>query len=201
MTSYGSDSVWKAGINWQIIPSVRVRGTQGTSYRAPALYELYLGNQTGFLPQTSIDPCINWGNSSNPNIQTNCAAAGIPANYTGLGSSATIVSAGGIGLLDAETSTAKTLGLIWTPDFLDLSIAIDYFDIEINNAVTQLGAGTIMGGCYGSPVYPNVFCSLFTRTPSNAAINPNSVITVNDNYLNAELADHVRHRCHAPLRA
>jgi iron complex outermembrane receptor protein len=80
--SYGSDSVWKAGLNWQIIPSVRVRGTTGTSYRAPALYELFLQNQTGFLAQTSIDPCINWANSSNPNIQTNCAAAGIPGNYT-----------------------------------------------------------------------------------------------------------------------
>ncbi len=184
--SYGSDSVWKAGLNWQITPSVRVRGTQGTSYRAPALYELYLGSQTGFLPQTSIDPCINWANSTNPNIQTNCAAAGIPGNYTGLGSSATIVSSGGIGLLTAETSEAKTLGLIWTPDFLDLSIAIDYFDIEINNAVTQLGAGTILGGCYGAPIYPNVFCTLFSRNAPNAAINPNSITLVNDNYLNAD---------------
>jgi iron complex outermembrane receptor protein len=183
--SYGSDSVWKAGLNWQIIPSVRVRGTKGTSYRAPALYELYLGNQTGFLPQTSIDPCINWANSSNPNIQANCAAAGIPGNYTGLGSSTTIVSAGGIGLLDAETSEASTLGFIWTPDFLDLSLAIDYFDIEINNAVTQLGAATILGGCYGAPVYPNVFCSLFSRNSPTAATAPNSVTLVNDNYLNA----------------
>ncbi len=184
--SYGSDSVWKAGLNWQILPSVRIRGTQGTSYRAPALYELYLGNQTGFLPQTSIDPCINWANSSNPNIQANCAAAGIPNNYTGVGSSATIVSAGGAGLLEAETSEARTLGFIWTPDFIDLSFAVDYFDIQIENAVTQLGAATILGGCYGSPVYPNVFCSLFTRNSPTAPLNPNSVQLVQDNYLNAD---------------
>ncbi|WP_290846162.1 TonB-dependent receptor, partial [Henriciella sp.] len=38
--SYGSDSVYKAGLNYQITPSVRVRGTYGTSYRTPALYEL-----------------------------------------------------------------------------------------------------------------------------------------------------------------
>ena len=184
--SYGSDSVWKAGLNWQVIPSVRIRGTKGTSYRAPALYELYLGNQTGFLGQLAIDPCINWANSSNPNIQTNCAAAGIPGNYAGAGSSATIVSAGGIGLLDAETSEASTLGLIWTPEFIDLSFAIDYFDIQINDAVTQLGAGTILGGCYGAPIFPNVFCSLFTRNAPNAPINPNNVTLVNDNYLNAD---------------
>jgi iron complex outermembrane receptor protein len=183
--SYGSDSVWKAGLNWQVIPSVRIRGTTGTSYRAPALYELYLANQTGFLSQTSIDPCIDWGNSSNPNIQTNCAAAGVPSNYAGTGSSATIVSGGGAGILSAETSTAKTLGFIWTPDFLDLSVAIDYFDIEINDAVTQLGAGTILGACYGSPVYPNVFCSLFSRN-GNTPVNPYNITQVLDNYLNAD---------------
>lgn len=47
-TVSGSDKVWKFGVNWQIIPSLRLRGTISTSYRAPGLYELYLGNQTGF---------------------------------------------------------------------------------------------------------------------------------------------------------
>src|SRR5262249_41163169 len=96
--SYGSNEVWKAGLNWQIIPSVRIRGTKGTSYRAPALYELYLEDQTGFLAQTSIDPCINWGNSANNELRTNCAAEGIPANYAGTASSATIFSSGGTDL-------------------------------------------------------------------------------------------------------
>lgn len=182
--SYGSDSVWKAGLNWQIIPSVRVRGTKGTSYRAPALYELFLGNQTGFLSQTSIDPCIDWGLSSNPNIQANCAAAGVPSNYNGVGSSALIVTGGGFGVLSAETSEASTLGLIWTPDFIDFSLAIDYFDITINDQVSQLGAGSILGGCYGSPNYPNAFCNLFTRAPNTDPLRPNQIIQVNDSYIN-----------------
>jgi iron complex outermembrane receptor protein len=182
--SYGSDSVWKAGLNWQIIPSLRIRGTKGTSYRAPALYELFLGNQTSFLPQTSVDPCIDWGNSSNPNIQANCAAIGIPSNYTGAGSSAEITTGGGFGVLEAETSEANTLGLIWTPSFIDLSIAIDYFDITINDQVAQLGAGTILGGCYGSPNFPNAFCNLFTRAPATDPSRPNQILTVNDSYIN-----------------
>jgi iron complex outermembrane receptor protein len=183
--SYGSDSVWKAGLNWQVIPSVRVRGTQGTSYRAPALYELYLGNLTSFLDQTAIDPCINWGNSSNVNLQANCAAAGVPNNYTGTGTgSAVITSGGGFGVLESETSEAQTLGIIWTPDFIDLSIAVDYFDITVNDQVAQLGAGAILGGCYGAPIYPNAFCSLFTRNSPTATTDPNAIATVNDSYLN-----------------
>jgi iron complex outermembrane receptor protein len=183
--SYGSDSVWKAGLNWQVIPSVRIRGTQGTSYRAPALFELFLGNLTSFLDQTQIDPCIDWGNSANANIRTNCAAAGIPSNYTGLvGESALITSGGGAGVLSAETSEARTLGLIWTPDFLDLSLAIDYFDISVDNQVAQLGANVIAGGCYGAPVFPNAFCSLLTRNPGNDPTAPFNIATVNDSYIN-----------------
>jgi iron complex outermembrane receptor protein len=182
--SYGRDSVWKVGANWQIIPSVRIRGTKGTSFRAPALYELFLGNQTGFLGQTGIDPCIDWGNSSNPNIQANCAAAGIPDDYNGVGSSALIITGGGAGVLSAETSEASTLGLIWTPDFIDFSLAVEYFDITINDQVSQLGAGAILGGCYGSPVYPNAFCDLFTRAPNSDPARPNQIIEVRDSYIN-----------------
>jgi iron complex outermembrane receptor protein len=183
--SYGSDSVWKAGLNWQVTPSVRIRGTQGTSYRAPALYELFLANLTGFQDQVLIDPCIDWGNSSNANLQANCAAVGVPPNYTGtLGESATIISGGGAGVLDAETSEARTLGFIWTPDFLDLSIAIDYFDIEVKNQVAQLGPGAIIGGCYGAPVYPNAFCDLFVRNPGDHPTAPFNIATVNDSYIN-----------------
>ena len=183
--SYGSDSVWKAGFNWQVIPSLRFRGTKGTSYRAPALYELFLGNQTSFLGQTAIDPCADWANSSNENIRTNCAAAGVPDTYTGAGgSSALIVTGGGQGVLEAETSEATTFGVIFTPTVLDLSIAIDYFDITVNDQVAQLGAGTILGGCYGSPNYPNAFCDLFTRAPSTDPSRPNQILTVNDSYIN-----------------
>ncbi len=183
--SYGSDSVWKAGLNWQITPSIRIRGTQGTSYRAPALYELFLGNLTGFQDQPNIDPCIDWGNSNNVNLRTNCAAAGIPSNYTGLGGdSALIISGGGAGLLEAETSEARTLGFIWTPDFLDLSLAVDYFDITVNNQVAQLGPAAILGGCYGAPIYPNAFCGLFQRNPGTATVDPYFITTVNDSYIN-----------------
>ena len=153
-----SDNVWKAGLNWQIIPSLRVRGSIGTSYRAPGLYELYLGNQTGYKTQINIDPCILWGDSTNTNLQTNCAAAGIPADYAGAGSSATIYSGGGKGVLTPETSKAKTLGVVWTPEFANLSVALDYFDYKVKGEISQLDEYDIVGGCYGSKVYPNAFC-------------------------------------------
>ncbi|MGR4876294.1 TonB-dependent receptor plug domain-containing protein [Pseudoxanthomonas sp. LARHCG66] len=179
-----SDNVWKIGLGWQIVPSLRLRATKGTSYRAPGLYELYLGNQSAFLGQTAIDPCINWGESSNANIRANCGAAGIPDNYNGAPSSATIYQGGGAGFLTPEHSNAFTGGLIWTPEFAPVSIALDYFEIEVLDQIGELEAQTIVASCYGSDVYPNNFCSMFTRNAPNAAIEPNGIQEVYATYVN-----------------
>ncbi|MGY1457247.1 MULTISPECIES: TonB-dependent receptor domain-containing protein [unclassified Luteimonas] len=181
----GTDNVWKMGLNWQIIPSLRARATRGTSFRAPGLYELYLGNQTGFLAQTAVDPCVEWGDSTNDFIRANCQAAGIAPTYTGLGtSSATVVSGGGVGILKPETSMAKTVGVVFTPEFANISIAVDYFDIDVRDQIAQLGAYDILFGCYGSPVYPNNFCDLFERNPANHASEPNKITTIDSQYVN-----------------
>lgn len=178
--SVGSwDKVWKTGLNWQVTPTFRVRGTIGTSYRAPGLYELYLGNQTGFQGQLQIDPCILYNDSTtNQNIKKNCAAAGIPGDYAGGGQSATSHQGGGKGFLKPETSRAKTLGVVWTPTFANVNVALDYFDYRIKGEIATLSASNIVASCYARPVYPNAFCNLFDR---NSATDP-SPFTINDIY-------------------
>lgn len=180
----GSDSVWKAGLGWQIVPALRLRATKGTSYRAPGLYELYLGNQSGFQGQLAIDPCINWGEATNSFLQANCAAAGIPDDYSGAPSSATVYSGGGQGFLDPETSSAFTTGLIWTPEFAPISVALDYFEITVNDQISQLSAAAIVGSCYGAEVYPNNFCDMFTRSAPNAEVEPNKIDDIYASYVN-----------------
>ena len=182
--SAGSDAVWKAGLNWQITPSIRLRATEGTSYRAPALYELYLGNQSSFLAQLSIDPCIEWGLSNDEDIRRNCAAEGIPDDYIGASSGATILTGGGAGVLESETSEARTIGLVFTPDWLPVSLALDYFELEVLDQVSQLGAPAIIGGCYGGSNYPNAFCDLFDRNSGTAAIDAHAITQVRDSYIN-----------------
>lgn len=177
-----SDSIWKVGMGWQIIPSVRVRATRGTSYRAPGLFELFLGNQTAFVGQLAVDPCIDWGNSSNPNIRANCAAEGIPSDYTGAGSSATIVSGGGQGVLKPETSTATTAGLVFTPAWANFSASLDYFKIDVRDQIGQLTGGQIVGNCYGLEVFPNAFCGLFNRAGTGP--NPLNIETIRASYIN-----------------
>lgn len=179
-----SDTVWKVGLGWQIVPALRLRATRGTSYRAPGLYELYLGNQSGFLSQLQVDPCIQWGDSSNAFLRANCAAAGLPETFTGGTSSATVYQGGGAGFLTPEHSEAFTTGLIWTPEFAPISVALDYFEITVRDQIGELGANTIVSSCYGAEVYPNSFCDMFTRNPATAPSNANGIEEIFATYVN-----------------
>ena len=181
----GSNTTWKVGLNWQINDWLRIRGTEGTSFRAPELYELFLGNQTGFLPQTSVDPCINYQDSGNANLIKNCASVGVPVGYTGNGSSVQVTTGGGAGHLKAETSKATTFGFIFTPTFTDFSLAVDYTDITVNNEVQPFGAATIASECYTAVNFPaSGFCGLLVRDEDPTSTRFLQILTVNSSYVN-----------------
>ena len=179
---HGSNETYKAGANWQITPEYRLRATYGTSFRAPALFESFLANQTSFVGERAIDPCNNWGANLaagliSQRIATNCAAQGVPSNFAGA-ASATVFTGGG-SHLKSETSTSYTIGAIWTPTFERLSVAVDYFNIEILNEVTTLGSANIVSGCLNSVTFPSdPLCSLFQRNSTHQITN------VFDNFIN-----------------
>jgi iron complex outermembrane receptor protein len=183
---------YKLGANWAVNSLLRFRGTYGTSFRAPALFEEFKANETSFISARTIDPCVRWGqNLAQGNISQrvadNCASQGIPNNYAGGSITATVFSEGGIGVLSPETSTAKTASIILTPHFAflpktRLSLAIDYFDIKVKGEISQLGAGTIISGCYNSDSFPNdPLCALFTR---GQGLDPYGIGEVHDKYIN-----------------
>ncbi len=185
--SYGQNSTYKFGVNWAINNDWRIRASQGTSFRAPALYELYLANQSGFLSQSSIDPCYNLGAAASPapTVVTNCAAQGIPTNYTAAGQGSALVTAGGgKGILSAETGLSKTVGIIYTPSWSKLSIDVDYFETTINNEVAQYGAANILYSCYNSPNLSSPFCSLFQRDLTSSGTAKYQILSVQNNYVN-----------------
>lgn len=187
--SYGDDSTYAFGLNWQITSEYRLRATTGTSFRAPALTEMFLANQTGFLGQTSIDPCIQWDTSANAQIVASCGPGGLglPTGYTATGYSSALIQTGGggPGVLNAETSDAYTVGAIWTPDWLPLNVAIDYWDIEVNNQVAQFGAANIIAACHNEvPFGSSPFCSLFVRDSNPASPTFGRIDFVNNSYVN-----------------
>ena len=172
--SYGNDTTFKLGFNWTLGEGFRLRASRGTSFRSPALFELYLNEQTSFLSQRTVDPCIRWGTITDQqsNIAKNCAAAGIPSDYAGGASSATVISSGGAGNLKAETSVSETYGFVWTPDESNFSISADYFEINIDSEVTELTGAEVTYGCYSSDNFTtDPLCAMFNRSPVDRRID------------------------------
>jgi len=186
--SYGDGTTWKVGINWQITDSFRVRANQGTSFRAPALFELYLADSTSSISQRT-DPCIDWGQglidgTVTQTLADNCAAHGLPPDFIQGSITPTVFSSGGLGTLEAETSESTTIGIIWQPESIDFSFSVDYFDIKVEDEVDRIGGETILFECYNSPFGPafsntEPLCDLFDR--SGLGMAPDNII---DNYIN-----------------
>ena len=173
----GDASTYKIGLNWSVNDAVRFRATHGTSFRAPALFELYLADQTSYLGQRNIDPCLNLDQrladgSVTQKLYNNCTSTagpggGVAGDYTGGNSSSEIVTGGGLGVLTPETSKATVLGVVITPPNSGLSLAVDYFDIEIEDQVDSLGASGILRACYLSDNFPtDPICNQFDRDPN-----------------------------------
>ena len=156
--SYGDDTTFRLALDWQFNDFVRFRATKGTSFRAPDLFEQFLGNQTGFL--NIIDPCANYGTTYDPGsaIYQNCASEGLAPDFGGTTSSIRTVTGGNTGLL-AETSDSWTTGIVLTPgEDSGLSIAASWFNIELKNTVARPSVGFVLNDCYGSSSFSSPFC-------------------------------------------
>ncbi|MGV2495452.1 TonB-dependent receptor plug domain-containing protein [Pelagerythrobacter aerophilus] len=189
--SYGSDVTFKIAGEWELFRGFGFRGSYGTSYRAPALAEQFLGATSGFLGGGS-DPCDSDNFPDDPADYTpndtitaqNCAQIGIDVATFSQNNSITTYSLGGAEFgLEAETSTNWSVGAVVQPQLPaavgSLSLALDYFDIKVENGVAQLGAGNILNRCYSDPAFdPDAgFCRLHERDASNR-------LTVNNGYVN-----------------
>lgn len=184
--SYGSDKTWKLGLLYTPVSWLTVRASRGTSFRAPALFEQFLGATSGFGNQ-SLDPCNDWGGSNDTasNSYKNCQSLGLPGDFQQTSSITAYTKGGAETGLAAETSTSMTAGIVLQPEmpswFGDLSIAADYYDVQVNNGVAKLTTGQVLGLCYGQSqaefTAGTGYCGLVSRDANNA-------LTVTSGYVN-----------------
>ncbi|MDP1357550.1 hypothetical protein, partial [Klebsiella pneumoniae] len=76
------------------IDMLTFRATYGTSYRAPALFEQFVGATSGFQA-AGFDPCSEVDpDSATPTLIANCAADGVSADFQQKSSVAVITKGG-----------------------------------------------------------------------------------------------------------
>jgi len=171
-------------LNWVPVEDVTFRVGAQEAIRAPNVNELFLGQSNGF-PGAS-DPCSaggTAGSAPNATLTSLCEATGVPAGQVGQFTQANTQIEGVFGgnpNLKEETSDTFTVGVVVQP--LDgLDVAIDYFDITVEDAISTLGGGlnNVLDICYNQIQDLNdQYCSAISRRP-DGNVNVVSVLNAN----------------------
>ena len=149
---------------------MRFRGQFARSQRAPTITNLYSPLRDD--ADDVSDPCNGVTAASTGNVADNCRSiSAIQAAIVANGSFVQLTEdikgpSAGNPLLREETANTLTLGAVLTPRFAPgLSMTVDYFKIEVNDAINSLSAAQLVNECYGSdvPVSENEFCVPITR--------------------------------------
>ena len=164
---------WKFGTTWEPLTGFTLRGVVSHSVRVPNFGELYSPEQIQTVGITA-DPCSGVYISAGPNRAKNCAAllpgVSLPLPYPN--TNAPVIKLGGNPNLTPETSHSYTLGAVFQPELLPgFDLTVDYWSIDIDNAITALPYATILDLCADSASgVDNFYCKLITRNPANGQI-------------------------------
>ncbi|HEU5135958.1 MAG TPA: TonB-dependent receptor [Steroidobacteraceae bacterium] len=146
-TGFSTDT-YKAGLDWAPIDSLRFRGSYQHAVRAPNVAELYSTSSVAL--DGTEDPCA--GDPFDADDDNDPTATAAECQLTGLDPSRWGFIPqnpagqyngflGGNPNLVPESSDTVSFGLVFRPNLGDLSIAVDYFDIEIEKTISSTAGG------------------------------------------------------------
>jgi outer membrane receptor protein involved in Fe transport len=149
---------------------ITIRGGYNRAVRAPTVQDLFAPNRVAL--DGSTDPCSGFvigSGGSGVAGDVGCIAQGLtvgqfvapnPADqYNGF--------VGGNTNLVPETADTYTAGVVFTPTFVrGLSVTVDYFNIDVTDAIGGIGADTILLACTQSS--DPFFCGLINRDASGS---------------------------------
>jgi iron complex outermembrane receptor protein len=166
-TDFTTDT-YKAGLDWSPIDMMRFRAAYQRAVRAPNVGELFSSQSvaldgaddpcSGPTPDATLAQCQLTGVTS---AQYGHIAPNPAGQYNGL--------LGGNPNLVPETSDTKTFGVVLRPPVGDLSIALDWFDIKIDNVISSTVGGnadTYINQCLDS----GELCNLVHRNSANGSL-------------------------------
>jgi iron complex outermembrane receptor protein len=173
-STFGSTTNSKFGLQWKPFDDLLVRGSISQGFRSPTINDLY-GGQTQTFDVYS-DPCdtaFGAAGTGNANAIANCRAAGLSPTFRqtdGAGKpvdslpaqSNTPFISGSNEKLRPETSLSKTLGLVYSPSYIDgLNVSLDWYNIRINNIISAVTPDDVLDDCYLRGI--STACGQFTR--------------------------------------
>ncbi len=156
-SNFGDTVNGKFGVTWRPLDELLVRGTYAEGFRAPSVDNMYGGIGGSFEKYT--DPC-GIGAPGSVNGNAACNAAGVPLGYTQLGQGLIPCTtypcqtpdqfiSGSNPALKPETSTSKTIGVVWSPRWVQgLDISLDWYNYQIKDMIISDSVNRILRDCY-----------------------------------------------------
>ncbi len=160
--TFGDTTNGKLGFRWVPMEGLMLRATGSTAFRAPSTNDLFQGASAN--SPTVEDPCA-------VNPTQFCIDDGVPAaGFTPIGDQLSSTR-GGSTDIQPEEADILTVGVVYSPDFVEgLSVTLDYWDIEVDNAISTIGEQLILTKC----ATEGIFCDKITRFGSDSSLYGNS---------------------------
>ncbi|MBZ9612809.1 TonB-dependent receptor domain-containing protein [Rheinheimera maricola] len=184
-SNFGTTNNPSFKVSYRPIKELLVRASYGEGFRAPSIQELYQG-QNDSRP-AATDPCSS--NSvpylQNADVRSRCAAAGVPAGFVQKDPQFR-AKVGGNPDVQPEEAKTKVFGLVYSPHFVEnLGISVDWYNIELDNAIGARSAGYIANACYvtGIQSYCDLISRDFTGTLNGNSGEISNVLSLNQNFV------------------
>jgi len=173
-SSAGQIETYKIGGEWAPVEWLRFRAVYNEATRAPSVIELFQNGDQGF--PSYLDPCRASNTAGNIPLQNFCVNQGVPLalipTFAALNSQVQAFAFGNPNL-SPETAETWTAGFVFQPDWFpigDFRMTVDWYDIEIQDAVGALGAQFWINTCYTSLNPADPACARITRDPVTGQI-------------------------------
>lgn len=191
-STIGPTFVWSVGGVWAPVEDLTIRGSVSRSVRAPNITELFSPAQAGFFfpqdpcDQDQIDGLKAAGDARGAVREANCRADGLPEGYLNPLSSRFAGEISGNEGLQEEKADTFTIGAILRPRMIEgLSLTVDYWNIEINDAIALVSDQDIVNRCYDSSDFPhNAYCDNFTRNRDTGSAQYGGFTFLRQTYIN-----------------
>jgi len=165
-STIGGVNTWKLGAEWAVNDWLRLRSAYNVAIRAPNLDELYAPLRRRYT--AGVDPCI-FSQNPTPAQQQLCIQQGVPAVDIPTFSQATVGFqriTGGNPDLTEEKSKTFTIGTVFSiPALEGLNFAVDYFKVEVEDAITDISANQMLADCFSVIDINAVSCQAIERLP------------------------------------
>ncbi|HEU5134949.1 MAG TPA: TonB-dependent receptor [Steroidobacteraceae bacterium] len=194
-STVGNTLSWNGGFEWSPIPSLRFRVIRALSTRAPNIGELFQPPSQTF-PTGVQDPCLGVTATSADATSIACRAApGVAANIAANGefelTQADFQGISGFDRgnpdLEEEEGNSWTIGAVIKPEGMavleDFDFSIDYYRIDISNAITLRDRNFILSQCYGGG--DTSLCQFVQRRPN--PVGPNNAGSIE--FLDADITN------------